>query len=598
MAKGVYLLLTICVLMISTIHSSAQISYTVSFPNPNTHYAQVEMVVSGLKNDYVDFKMPVWIPGSYMVREFSRNVDSFKAQTNSGENIRFDKVRKNVWRVYNKSQGDIKISYQLYAYELTVRTCFVNNEQAYMNGAALFMYAEEFKNMPSDLKFVPYSEWKEISTGLPIKNNDKWIRTAENFDQIADSPVVLGNQEILTFDYKGIPHYIAMVGKAEYDGEKVKQDFYKIVDECTKIFGENPVKDYTFIIQNLTVGSGGLEHMNSTTLMNSRKNYSDDKGYKALLSLAAHEYFHLWIVKRVRPLELGPFDYENEVYTRQLWFFEGFTSFYDDYIVYRAGFFTEEEYLEVIKTNMKTVLNTPGDKIQSLSDASFDAWIKYYRQNENSKNATVSYYTKGGVIAAAMNFDLINTTKGKKTMDDLMRYLYFDHYKKLDRGITDLELQNAFEIVSGKDYDSFFENYIHGTEPFQYEEYFLLAGISIERTDGMKDQPGYLGATFVQSGNKTTISFVERNTPAWSDGLDVNDEILGVDDQDPSKVKDYLSGKKPGDKVSFKILRFGIERDIEIILAEPSVIDINFSKVRKPSAMQKKVYDKFLPAAN
>ncbi len=597
MAEAKNNLLTLCLLIATSMHSSAQISYTVSFPNPNTHYVQVDMVVSGLKNDSIDIKMPVWIPGSYMVREYSKNVEGFQVHSMTNEKLRFDKVRKNVWRIYSNSKNEIKISYQYYAYELTVRTCFVNHDKASLNGAALFMYADEFMNMSSDVKFVPYNDWKEISTGMPIKNTDKWVRRANNFDELADSPVVIGNQEILTFDYKGIPHRIAMVGKADYDGEKVKKDFYKIVDECNKIFDENPLKDYTFIIYNLPTGSGGLEHMNSSCLMNSKKNYTDDAGYKVLLSLAAHEYFHLWVAKRIRPFELGPFDYENEVYTRQLWFLEGFSSFYDDYLVYKAGFFTEEEYLDVIKGNMKTALNTPGDKFQSLSEASFDAWIKYYRRNENSLNSTVSYYVKGGLVAIAMNLDIINTSKGEKTADDVLRYLYSEYYKKLGRGITDLELQNAFESVTGKDYDSFFEKYIHGTEPFPYEEYFQMAGISIDRVDGMKEPVGFLGATFIQSGDKTTISFVERNSPAWSDGLDVNDIVLGVDDQQPVRVKDYLNEKKPGDKVIFKILRFGDEMDIEVVLAEPTAMDIQFSKIRKPTTLQKKVQDKFLPAA-
>jgi predicted metalloprotease with PDZ domain len=539
--------------------------------------------------------MPVWIPGSYMVREFAKNVEGFSAFTPEKVPVRFNKVRKNVWRVYNDTSRTMSVSYEYYAFELSVRTCFVDADYAYLNGAAVFMYTDNLKDKPSLINFAPVMGWNKISTGLKPFGSAVFSRVASNYDELADSPVVIGNQDEFTFDYNGIPHHIAMIGKAEYDREQIKNDLFKIVDEATRIFGENPLEDYTFFIFNSSAGGGGLEHHNSTSIIVSRNTYENPNSYKTFLSLAAHEYFHLWSVKRIRPLELGPFDYENEVYTHQLWFFEGITSYYDDYILYRAGIYSFSEYLDAVRSNIEKVVNTPADRIQSLTEASFDAWIKYYRQNENSKNSIISYYSKGAVLGMVLNIDIIDTTKGVASLDSVMRYLYTEHYKKLGRGLNDKELQSAFEIVANKNYDDFFGKYIYGTTPIPFEEYLNKAGLLLVRTDGKIRPSGYLGATFSQSGSRLLVSFVERGTAAWDQGLNVNDEILEVDGKEPMQVRDYLAEKLPGDQVTFKIIRSGIQREFTIVLGESTNQTFDLYKMNKLLPQQEMILNKMFP---
>ncbi len=582
------------ILIFLTLTVNAQTIYEIAFPNPNSHYIHVDVHFNGLPSDSFDVKMPVWTPGSYMVREYSRNVEGFETYDTRNQPVKFTKVRKNVWRVYNDTIKAMSVRYKVYAYELSVRTCFVDIDHAYINGAALYMFTDSLKNQPAMVNFKPWKSWNQISTGLQAFGTAKWSRVATNYDELADCPTVLGNQDIFTFDYKGIPHHIAMVGKAEYDREKIKADFYKIVDECTRIFGDNPNKEYTFIVHNVGSGGGGLEHMNSTSVITARSNYENDKGYKGFLSLIAHEYFHLWIVKRVRPLELGPFDYENEVYTRQLWFFEGFTSFYDDYLLHRTGFYTEKEYLDLLKNNIEFVLNTPGDRIQSLSESSFDAWIKFYRQNENSRNATVSYYSKGAIVGLLLHLDIIHSTNGNKSLDDVMNYLYNTHYKNFGRGITDAELKQAIEFVAGKNYDEFFRKFIDGTERLPVEEYFALAGFDLKPKTQNEVVSGYLGATFNQSGSRLLVSFVERGAAAWEQGLNVNDEIIEVDDKEPLQVRDYLAEKQPGDKVTFKIIRSGLIRQFTIVLGNPTGTEFVLSPVANATELQNIVRSKWL----
>jgi len=594
MIKSLLLPLLVLFFIGFTSITTGQTIYEVSFPNPNTHYIHVDVHFAGVPADSFDVVMPVWIPGSYMIREFSRHVEGFKSYDTGNNPVSFRKVRKNVWRIYNDTSLNLSVSYRVYAFELSVRTCMVDIDHAYINGPALFMYTKSLKDLPALINFKPRSEWNTITTALPQFGTFKWSRTAENYDQLADCPVVIGNQDVFSFDYKGIPHHIAMVGKGSYDKEKIKSDFYKIVDECTGIFGENPNKEYTFIVHNVGTGGGGLEHTNSTSVITNRNCYDSEKLYRNFLSLIAHEYFHVWIVKRVRPLELGPFDYENEVYTRQLWFFEGFTSFYDDYILFRAGIYSLQEYLDIVVGNVQTVFNTPGDSIQSLSESSFDAWIKFYRPHENSKNSTVSYYTKGGILAALMNIDILNTTGGKRSLDDVMNYLYHEHYKKLGRGLTDQELKTAFDTIAGKNYDDFYKKYIDGTEKLPVEEFFQIAGVELMRSDGMKKPVGYLGATFSQSGSRLMVSFVERGSAAWHQGLSVNDEILDVDGKEPMQVKDYLAEKEPGNQVTFRIIRAGLQREFTIVLGEPTNMELVHSFPKKITEEQKIIRSKWL----
>jgi predicted metalloprotease with PDZ domain len=573
----------------------SQIIYEVYFPNPSTHYIEVTMNLKGVPSDSLDVVMPVWIPGSYMVREFSRHVEGFRAETAEGLPLSFKKIRKNAWRIYHGELDAVSIHYRVYANELTVRTSFVDDSHAYINGTSVFMYADSMKYQAALINFHPWHSWNSIHTGLLQFSVNPWSRVAENYDQLADCPIVIGNPDAFSFEYQGIPHHIVMIGKAEYDKDKIKSDFYKIVDECTRIFGENPNSEYTFLIHNSVASGGGLEHTNSCSVITNRNSYENTRSYKGFLSLIAHEYLHLWSVKRIRPFALGPFDYNCENYTTQLWFFEGFTSYMDDYILYRTGFYSKADYLDIVLSNTHQVLNTPGDSIQSLSESSFDAWIKYYRPDENSRNSTVSYYTKGALLGALMDIDIIHSTGGLRSLDDVFHYLYHQMYKKMDRGITDEELMTVFNTISGKNYSDFFRKYIYGTETLPVDSILQLAGLGLERIDGRLQPTGYLGATFSQSGSRLLISQVERGSAAWSQGLNSGDEILGVDDKEPMQIRDYLSTKAPGEAVRFRILRGGVIREFNVLLGEPTTRQFAIVTQKKLSEQQKNVLEKWLP---
>ncbi len=575
---------------------AAEIKYTLSMPEPHTHYFEVEMEVQGARKKYIDFKMPVWAPGSYLVREFSKNVEGFEATDKSGKAVRAEKTSKNTWRVYSNKADLVRVKYKVYAFEMSVRTSFLDASHGYVNGTSMFMYPDGYQKEDGTLVVKPYNGWSKVSTGL--KSTGNFTYTFPNYDILADSPLEIGNHEVLQFTAKGVPHEIAMYGEGNYDPERLTADMKKITEEAITVMGELPVDRYVFIVHNLQRGGGGLEHLNSTTLQTTRWSYGTESGYTGFLSLVAHEYFHLWNVKRLRPYPLGPFNYDEENYTTMLWVSEGITSYYDDLITRRAGMMTPQRYLDVVAGSISSVENTPGNKVQTVSESSFDAWIKYYRRNENSNNAEVSYYTKGGVMGQLLNMEIMKSTKGEKSLDDAMRYMYNKYYKKLDRGYTEKEFREAVELTAGKKMDAFFRDYINGTKTPDYNSYFEAAGLRLVNVNEGSKEASW-GATTSQSGGRVVITGVARGTSAWNGGLNVNDEIIAVDGyRAEGDVKNMIAGRPVGEKVQVLVSRDGKLITLEIPLVQDTNVRYRFEQVENPTELQQKIYKKWLKISN
>jgi predicted metalloprotease with PDZ domain len=380
---------------ISSLANASAIIYSVSFPQPQSHYVVVDALVKDWKGGSIDFYMPVWTPGSYLVREFARNVEQVSV-TSAGRSLNCSKSSKNHWSVKDAPKGDIHIHYLVYAFELSVRTSFVDADHANLNGSSVFITVKGMEAQPLVVDLHPDPSWKVLSVPLDAVSDSPWKVKAGNYDELIDAPFEIGNHKVIAFTAAGVKHEIAMVGAVSLDENRFTKDLTRMVEEEVKIYGSHPCKRYIFFVQNLGVGNGGggLEHKNSCTVQTSRWSYATESGYNGFLGLMAHEYFHLWNVKRLRPAGLGPFNYDEEVYTDLLYVAEGFTAYYEDLISRRSGFLSEAQYLGELAGRMNYVDNTPGNKIQSTAESGTDAWIKYYRTNENSNNATISYYTK------------------------------------------------------------------------------------------------------------------------------------------------------------------------------------------------------------
>ncbi|WP_432713989.1 M61 family metallopeptidase [Pedobacter sp.] len=576
-----------------TAKSQVKINFEVSFIEPQAHYAEVEMNISGLNKDFVDVKMPVWAPGSYLVREFAKSVEGFKAQA-GGKAVKAEKIDKNTWRVYHAKNAALKINYRVYAFEVSVRTSFIDDTHAFLSSTGIFMYPDGMLSSPSTVKVIPYKGWSKVSTGLEPVAGQQFTYQASDFDILFDSPLEVGNQDVFEFNAAGVKHEVAMYGGGNYDKERLKVDMAKVVEAATAIYGENPNKHYTFIVHNFSRGGGGLEHLNSTVLGGSRDQYNTEDGYNGFLGLVAHEYHHLWNVKRLRPVALGPFDYNKENYTTNLWIAEGFTAYYENKIMLRAGFVNAENYASNLAAAVASVENTPGAKVQSAAEASFDAWIKYYRPNENSNNTGVSYYSKGEVIGLLMDLEIANATKGAKSLDDVMKAMYLQ-CKTLKRGYTDAEFKAMVEKISGISFNDFYAKYVNGTQAAEYEKYFGFAGVKVSNQNAGKNVP-YIGLASRKTEGRMFITAVSRNSSAWVGGLNVNDELISVDGipvESSLERMPAVTGKKVGDVVKVAVSRDGLPKTFAITLKANPNVSLVAALDEKPSAQQLAVRKKW-----
>lgn len=555
---------TTSALAVPTIH------FEVSFKEPQAHYAEIKMEISDLRKDYIDVKMPVWTPGSYLVREYSRHVESVEACDADGTHLAVEKIDKNTWRIQSDKAKKITFSYRIYGFEVSVRTNFIDDSHAFLSPAATFMYVDGLLNHPVAVTVVPHANWSKISTGLDAVAGKPNTFQAADFDILFDSPIEVGNQDVFTFEAAGVHHEIAMVGGGNYDKERLKTDCAAIVEEATSIFGVNPNKRYVFIVHNYQSGGGGLEHLNSTVLGASRNGYQTERSYVGFLGLVAHEYFHLWHVKRLRPAELGPFDYDAENYTSALWIMEGFTAYYDNLLLRRCGFLNENGYLQALSNDVNTVENRPGNDVQPVALASFDAWIKYYRPDENSANTSVSYYNKGALMAMLLDLKILATTQGKKRLDDVLKAAYEKFYINEQRGFEIPEFQALIEQVAGTSVADIFDA-AHAVGPLDYNSYLNPVGYELVDYNKGRQVPD-LGFNTSANDGRIMVTSVTRGTGAWNGGINVRDEILAINgerlDANGRELSRLMQLAVVGDQLNVLIARDGKIKELTITLGE------------------------------
>ena len=573
--------------------SAPDISYTVSMSKPWTHLLEVEMSVKWLTMpDTTELKMPVWTPGSYLVREYERHVQDFAVKDASGTPLTWTKTSKNTWAVNTKGSKAFTATYRVYANELTVRTNELNDDHAFWNNAALLFFIKGQLATPSTLHVNPTKNWR-VATGLPPVEGQANTFRAPNFDILYDSPFEVSDFHEIGFDSHGKHHRIVISGEGNYDLNRLAADAAKIVDEAYKIFGEYDYDNYTFIV-NLR-GGGGLEHLNSTAVQTDRFSFAPEAKYKGFLGLIAHEYFHNFNVKRIRPDSLGPFDYENENYTRNLWFAEGGTEYYANLILLRAGFITPQEYLAARAKGINDLQSRQGRFQQSLEASSFDAWIKYYRPDENAANTSISYYDKGELVTWLLDLTIRADSGGQKSLDDVMRYLWTEFFKK-GRNYTPADLQKASELMAGKPLDDFFAKYVRGVVDLDVDPIVAPFGLDMKTSDAAGN--AYMGINWQEADGALKITAVTAGAPAYDQGLNTGDQIIAVDGYRATDdfLSNYLDQRKPGDKMRLTIFRFNKMRDIDLVLGANPYREHAFVRVPDPTEQQRKLYHDFFNA--
>lgn len=534
------------------------IRYMVTFPAPQTHYVEVSAAVPAAGRPVIELMMAVWTPGSYLVREFERNVEAVTAADPAGRALTVDKSQKNRWRIATGGAASITVNYRVYSREMGVRTNFVESDFALLNGAPTFMTLVDPAPRPHEVTIVPAQGWRRSMTGLPQLPGGSHRYRAPDFDTLVDSPIVIGNPAVYEFVVDGKTHYLVNEGEGGiFDGSRAAKDLEVLVQEHRRMWGSLPYDKYLFI-NMITEGGGGLEHKNSTVLMTSRWTTRTRRAYVAWLELASHEYFHAWNVKRLRPVELGPFDYEHEVLTRSLWIAEGVTDYYGELAVRRAGLTTTEEYLEGLSNQIEALQTTPGRQVQSAELASLDAWIKYYRPDENSVNASISYYDKGAVIAFLLDAHIRKATDGARSLDDVLRAA-FQKYSGT-KGYTPDEFLAVAEQVTGLSLKSFWERAVESTGELDYNEALDTFGLRFKPIEPPKPErsaKAWLGATTRNDDGRLVVTQVRRDTPAFDAGVNVDDEIIAIDDYRvrADRFDNRLEQYHPGDRVSMLVAR-------------------------------------------
>jgi predicted metalloprotease with PDZ domain len=555
--------------------ASDPIRYTVSFPEPHTHYVEVTAVVPTDRRPQVELMMAVWTPGSYLVREYARHVEEVTAAAD-GRALTIDKVDKNRWRVATGGAPSVDVRYRVYAREMSVRTNWVEADFAMLNGAPTFMTLADGQARPHEVVVQPASGWRVSVTGLAEMTGGSHRYRAPDFDTLVDSPIVIGNPAVYEFTVDDRPHFLVNVGEAGvFDGARAARDLETVVREHRRMWGMLPYDKFVFfnLLTLVTDGGGGLEHKNSTMLMANRWATQTRKTYLSWLGLASHEFFHTWNIKRLRPVELGPFNYEDEVHTRSLWMAEGVTDYYADLALHRAGLATRKELLDSLSNHIEGLQTTPGRLVQSVEEASFDAWIKYYRPNENSSNVSISYYTKGAVLGFLLDARIRAATEGGKSLDDVMRAA-FQTFSG-DRGFTPDEFRAVVEQVGGLNLASFWESAIEGTEELEYGEGLETFGLRfrpVEAPGANRSANAWLGMSTRNNAGRLVVTQIRRGTPAFAAGLNVDDEILAINgfrvraDQLTARLERY----QPGDTAVLLVARRDELLTIETVFgAEP-----------------------------
>jgi predicted metalloprotease with PDZ domain len=532
--------------MVSTVRGGSAVRFKVTADNLNAHLFHVTLTVKSPSPTQI-LSLPVWIPGSYLIREFSKNLQNLKVQQGRRE-MAVLQVGKAQWQVACDTAKPLVVTYEIYALDNSVRTAWLDASRGFFNGTSMFLRVEGQTDSVHELEIVAppvgkitTKNWQLATALSPLKINKSGfgLYRAANYDELADCPVEMGAFWSGNFKACGVPHRFIVAGAPPtFDGERLLADVQKICEaeirfwhpDVDKKSAKNkaPHNHYLFMLNVVDDGYGGLEHKNSTALICNRKDLPRagalpplSEGYTTLLGLISHEYFHTWNVKRLRPAELARYDYASENYTQLLWFFEGFTSYYDDLLLRRAGLIDDATYLKLLTKTVNQVLQTPGRHVQTVAQASFDAWVKYYRQDENTPNATVSYYTKGSLVALCL--DLTLRSEGKTSLDAVMRGLW----QRCQAGpMTQDDLLAVLQDLSGRSFAPELAHWVHSTADLPLEKLLASAGVALLQEPAQMAQ--MLGLRVVEN-NGVLVKMVLRGGAAELAGFAAGDEWLGVE---------------------------------------------------------------------
>lgn len=516
------------------------IHYDIFPQNPHAHLFEIRCHVAHPDPKGQQFYLPVWTIGSYLIREFARHIVEIRAEA-GGNPLKLIKINKNTWQAI-PTQEKITVTYSIYAKELSVRTAYLDAQRAFFNGSNVFLAIKNQESQPCTINIDYLQTLTELNIATTLQKNHH-LYHAENYFDLIDHPVEISSFLSVDFIAANIPHQIIISGQNNVDLNKLAHDLQKICETIISFWGEKPpFQKYLFLVHATHDGYGGLEHQDCTALICNREDLpllnhaKNPEHYQRFLGLCSHEYFHAWHVKKIKPASFQYVDLNQEIYTQQLWIFEGITSYYDDLLLLRSGCLSQKEYLILVAQNITRVWRSNGRFKQSIAEASFDAWIKAYRPDENTPNATISYYAKGAMVVLALDLKL--RLESKTSLDDIIQYLW-NEYGLKNKGLQEGEFETIVEQLSGLDLKDFFEQYVYGTQDPPLKELFAEFGVSLQAraADSQQDNGGkfskinkisFLGLRYKTEGDFLKITHVFNNSAAEQAGLSANDLIVAI----------------------------------------------------------------------
>ncbi|MBR8830247.1 MAG: hypothetical protein N5P05_002908 [Chroococcopsis gigantea SAG 12.99] len=580
------------------VSTAPTLAYTVAIPEPNSHLFAVTLHITRWTEAVLNLKMAVWTPGSYLVREYARLVQDFRAYDgDDNKTLPARKISKNHWQIQTENSKSITVTYKVYANDLTVRTNHIDGTHAYFNGAALFYFLPGWEKQSVTVTIIPpYPDWK-ISTALEPVSGETNKFIAPDFDTLVDCPVEIGIHDVYEFEALGKPHKLVIWGQGNANPTQIIADTQKIIAVEADLYEGLPYDRYLFLLHLSNGGYGGLEHKNSCTLNYIRFGLRDKDKYNRFMQLLAHEFFHLWNIKRIRPQALETFDYERENYTSSLWFAEGTTSYYDMVIPLRAGIYGAKNFLEILGKEITRYMMTPGRKVQPLGESSFDAWIKLYRRDNNSDNNQISYYLKGELVSLLLDLKIRTLSQNARSLDDVMK-LMWRKFGKDEIGYSDGELISTIESVAGMDLSQFYTHYIDGLEELPFNEYLQPFGLEVRRVIEGEGIP-YLGGRIQSENGREIIKFVEMGSPLQRAGIDPEDELLAIDGFKVTGegINDRLKDYRPGDMIQITVFHQDQLRTLAVQLEKPQPIRYEVVRIDNPTESQQQNFSRWVKQA-
>ncbi|MEO8003731.1 MAG: PDZ domain-containing protein [Betaproteobacteria bacterium] len=561
--------------------NKTKIRYGIIPRNPEAHVFEVSCTVDDPDTDGQTFSLPTWIPGSYLIREFAKHVVRVRAQTGRRQ-LPIVKLDKNTWQVA-PHDGPITVTMEVYAWDLSVRGAHLDATHAFFNGPSVFLNVDGRADEPVEVDLLPpkgvkYRNWR-VATAMRTRGAKRYgfgRYEAANYDELIDHPVEMGTFTLASFKAAGVQHDIAITGRHHTDTRRLCRDVKKLCETQIDFFGKPaPMDRYVFLVTAVGDGYGGLEHRASTSLICSRNDLPQagaDKpsgGYRTFLGLVSHEYFHTWNVKRIKPATFAPYDLDHENYTTLLWAFEGFTSYYDDLLLVRAGLTSRNTYLDTVGRNITSLLRVAGRKKQTAAESSFDAWIKYYRADENAPNAGVSYYQKGSLIALCLDMHIRAQTDGRRTLDHVMRALW-KKYGMRGIGVPENGIEEVAERATGLKLKRFFDLAVRSTADLPLQKMLAIVGIDMQqrparsgadRRDPRSKRQAPRGVAIgVRTGNESgDVKLVQvfDGGAAQKAGLAAGDIVIAIDGLRvaPDNIDSMLARYRPGDTLPVHAFR-------------------------------------------